>query len=197
MKKTLPILFLLILPLTQLFAQCTTPGNVTISGTGIASGASTGVGCTDRVAVYTASASTGATDYVWKITGTKGITQISPTQYSIVFESSNVTIEVTPMNGTCAGNKSTVNITVSSIPNRPSIQQTGNILDASVTAAEYQWYLGNTAITGATAKTFSPTTNGAYIVEARNVSGCSVFSSSFNFFKTAIQEDAVFSNFRF
>ncbi|WP_017257470.1 T9SS type A sorting domain-containing protein [Pedobacter arcticus] len=197
MKKILPILSLLLLPLSQLFAQCTTPGNVIISGTGIASGANTGVGCTDRVVIYTASTSTGATNYVWNITGTSGITQISPTQYSVVFENSNVTIEVTPMNGACAGNKSTVTITVASIPNRPSVQQTGNNLDANVTAAKYQWYLGNTPITGATSKTFSPTTNGAYIVEAYNASGCSVYSSPFNFFQTAIQEDAIFNNFRF
>lgn len=197
MEKLLPILFLLVLSFNKLFAQCTPPGNVVISGPGIAAGASTGVGCTDRVAVYTVSASASATDYVWKITGTNSTTQISSTQYSVVFENSNVSIEVTPMNGACPGNKSTVNIAVSPIPDRPSIKQTGNILDATVTATVYQWYLGSIAVNGATSKTFSPTTNGTYLVEAKNVSGCSSFSNNFNFFKTAIHEDAIFSNFSF
>lgn len=194
MKRILPLLIILTFSLNKLFAQCTPP---TISGPGIIAGTNTGTGCTDRVAVFTVANSNGATDYNWVITGTRSQTRISATQYSIVFENNDVMIEVTPTNGTCAGTKATVNITVSPTPNKPSIIQTGNSLDASVTATNYQWYLGSNAVIGATSKTFSPTTNGTYLVEAKNASGCSVFSSTFNFFRTAIKEDAIFGNFSF
>nr|WP_294894986.1 T9SS type A sorting domain-containing protein [uncultured Pedobacter sp.] len=189
MRKLLPFLFVLSVSVGNLFAQCTPPPDVTISGPVS--------GCTDRVATYTISTSAGATSYLWNITGTSSKTQQSDTKYSIVFENSNVTIEVTPMNGTCAGNKTTITIPVSQTPNKPSIAQSGNNLDASTTATSYQWYLESTAIAGATAKTFTPTSNGSYLVEAKNANGCSTFSNSFNFFKTAIKEDAVFAGFSF
>ena len=188
MKKLLPLLFVISLAVNHLFAQCTPPGDVTISGPV--------TGCTDRVATYTVSA-TGATSYEWKITGTSSQTPKSATEYSIVFENSDVTIEVTPMNGTCAGSKKTITISVSQTPNKPLISQSGNTLDAGSTAFAYQWYLGKTPINGATSKTYSPASNGSYLVEAKNDKGCSVFSTSFNFYSTAIKEDAIFSDFNF
>lgn len=188
MKKLLPIFFLLGFLSPSVFAQCTTPGDVTITGPL--------TGCTDRVATYTVT-SAGATNYEWKITGTSSQTAQSATSYSIVFENSNVTIEVTPMNGTCAGNKKTITVAVTQTPNKPNVVQSGNTLDAVTTAASYQWYLGSNPVSGATSKTFSPTSNGTYIVEAKSAQGCSVFSNNFAFFRTAIKEDAIFSDFTF
>ncbi len=188
MKKLLPFFFVLSLFSNSIFSQCTTPGDVTITGPL--------TGCTDRVATYTVS-SVGATSYEWKITGTNSQTPQSATSYSIVFENSNVVIEVTPMNGTCAGNKKTITVAVSQTPNKPFVVQSGNTLDANTTAASYQWYLGSTPISGATSKTYSPPSNGTYLVEAKNTQGCSVFSNSFAFFRTAIKEDAIFSDFTF
>lgn len=189
MRKILPFLFVLSLSVGNLFGQCTPPPDVTISGPV--------TGCSDRVATYTISTSAGATSYLWNITGTNSKTKQSDTKYSIVFENSDVTIEVTPMNGTCAGNKTTVTIPVSQTPNKPLVSQNGNVLDAGVTATSYQWYLESAPVNGATAKTFTPSNNGSYVVEAKNANGCSAFSNSFNFFKTAIKEDAIFGDFSF
>lgn len=188
MRKLLPLVFVLSLATGQLFAQCTPPGDATIAGPN--------TGCTDRVATYTVAA-TGATSYEWKITGTSSQTPKSSTEYSIVFENSDVTIEVTPMNGTCAGNKTTITVPVSQTPNKPIISQSGNTLDANTDAFAYQWYAGGKVINGATSKTYSPTANGLYIVEAKNDKGCSMFSNSFSFYSTAIKEDAIFSDFSF
>lgn len=196
MRKLLPFLLLLSLPIQNLFAQCTTPGDVTITGPGITNNTVTGGGCTDRVATYTVSA-TGANDYEWNITGTNSITRKSATEYTVVFENNNVTIEVTPKSGACSGTKKTVTINVTQTPSKPFIVQTGNELDAGVTASSYQWYSNSSPITGATARTYSPASNGVYLVEAKNGNGCSSYSANFNFFRTAIREDAIFSNFSF
>ncbi len=200
MKKLLPLLFVSILSISKLFAQCTPPANITIAGPAVTlvSGVNyTAIGCTDRVAVFTVSEVAGATDYEWQITGTSSQTRVSPTKYSIVYEGNNVNIQVTPKNATCSGNTTTLDVTVYQTPNKPNIIQTGSTLDATTTATNYKWYLGSTVVPGATSKTFIPESNGSYIVEAYNATGCSVYSNSVNYFKTAIQEDAIFSNFSF
>ncbi|WP_442796045.1 T9SS type A sorting domain-containing protein [Pelobium manganitolerans] len=188
MKKILPILFVLSLSSAIVKAQCTPPGELTITGPSS--------GCTDRVTSYTVKAD-GATSYVWEITGTNTKTQQSQTQYNIVFENSAVTIKVTPMNGSCAGTAKTLVVPVSPTPSRPVISQSGNTLDANTSASSYQWYQDSKPIAGATAQTFTPTVNGTYLVEAKNSQGCNSFSTTFNFFKTAITEDAVFNGFVF
>lgn len=202
MKKLLSLLFILALSLNRLFAQCTPPANVTITGPDVTAvnGAPlsfTARGCIDRVAVFTVSTSAGATDYEWTITGTRSFTRVSPTQYSIVFENNTVQIDVTPKNSNCSGNTTSLTVTVSATPNKPSISQTGNELNAGITAAGYQWYNGSTEIKDAKSQTYTPTTNGSYLVQATNNGGCSSFSAPFNFVKTAIREDAIFSNFTF
>lgn len=187
MKKLLSILLFFGLAVNTVFAQCTPPE---IKG-------STS-GCTDRVATYTVVPTADATDFEWKITGTNSITKNSATEYTLVFENNNITIEVTALNGICAGTKNTLTVNVSTTPNKPSIAQTGNELNAGVAATGgYQWYSGSTKIDGATSMTYTPTVNGSYLVEAKNTGGCSSFSAPFNFFKTAIKEDAIFAGFTF
>lgn len=189
MKKALPLVIVFSLALNSLFAQCTPPGDITISGDAS--------GCTDRVAVYTISPSAGATDYVWKITGTSTKTKQTATKYSVVFEENDITIEVTPMNGNCAGTTVVKTIRVSETPIKPNISQNGNTLDAKVDAHAYKWYLDSELIPGATTKTYVPAKNGVYLVEAMNDKGCSAFSSPFNVYNTAVQEDAIFKAFSF
>lgn len=202
MKKLLPLLFIIALSLNQLFGQCTPPANVSISGPGVTPVVGSPLlyaasGCTDRVAVFTISTSPGATDYEWKITGTRSYTRVSATQYSIVYENNTVKIDVTPKNANCSGNTTNLTISVSATPSKPSISQTGNELNAGVTAAEYQWYNNSTKVEGANARIYTPTQNGIYLVEAKNGNGCSAYSSNFSFVKTAIREDAIFQNFTF
>ena len=194
MKKLLPFLFVLtfLLPVYSIAQTCVIPTGGVING-----GNS---GCTDRVATYTISGVSNATTYNWVITGAQDFTKVSNTEYSIVFSSANVTIQVTPINqtnGPCAGNVVSKTVVVSASPAKPVISQTSTTLTAT-TGASYQWYVSNTLIVGASSQTFNPTQSGLYRVESKNtVTGCSTFSDPFNYFTTGIREDARFKTFSF
>lgn len=194
MKKLLLFLFVLTfsIPIYSLAQTCIIPAGGIING-----GAS---GCTDRVATYTISGVTNATTYNWVITGAQDFTRVSDTEYSIVFASANVTIQVTPINqtnGPCSGPVITKTVNVASSPGKPSISQTSTTL-TSTSAASYQWYVSNTLIVGAISQTYNPTQSGLYRVEAKNTTtGCSTFSDPFNYFTTGIREDARFKTFNF
>jgi hypothetical protein len=73
-------------------------------------------------------------------------------------------------------------------PAPPAPTQTGNILTAAITTAIYQWYLGGTAINGATNQTYTITQSGSYTYTyVQNASGCvSAMSPAFNAVLTAI-----------
>lgn len=190
MKKFLPFLFLFIFLNTFIFAQCTPPtgGSITAPATG----------CSDRVATISVSGVSNATSYTWSIVGANS-TRVTDTEYNIVFGSSNVTITVTPANGTngsCTGTPLTRTINVTAAPSKPTISQTGTVLTAS-TSTNYQWYLGSNMIAGATTATYSPTQSGTYYVESKNSNGCGTFSDAFTYFTTAIKEDAKFKAFNF
>ena len=190
MKKFLPFLFLFIFFNAFIFAQCTPPTGGALNAPNI--------GCSDRVATITVTGVSNATSYNWSITGAN-FTKVTDTEYNIVFGSSNVTITVTPANGTngsCTGTPLTKSITVGTAPTKPTITQTGTTLN-STTSTSYQWYLGNNMISGANASAYSPSQNGTYYVESRNANGCSTFSDAFTYFTTAIREDAKFKSFSF
>ena len=190
MKKSLHFLFLFIFLNTFIFAQCTPPTGGTLNAPS--------TGCSDRVATIRVSGVSNATSYTWSIVGANS-TKVTDTEYNIVYGSGNVTITVTPANGTngsCIGTPLTKTITVSAAPSKPTVTQTGTTLNSS-TSTSYQWYLGNNMISGATASTYSPTQNGTYYVESRNANGCSTFSDAFTYFTTAIREDAKFKSFSF
>ncbi|TKC00371.1 T9SS type A sorting domain-containing protein [Pedobacter cryophilus] len=194
MKKLLPFLFVLtfLLPIYSIAQTCVIPAGGVING-----GAT---GCTDRVATYTISGVSNATTYNWVITGAQDFTRVSDTEYSIVFASANVTIQVTPINqtnGPCAGPVVSKTVAVSASPAKPVISQTATTL-TSTTSTSYQWYVSNTLIIGAISQTYNPTQSGVYRVEAKNTAtGCSTFSDPINYFTTAIREDARFKTFSF
>jgi hypothetical protein len=187
MKKSLPFLFLFFFLNTFIFAQCTPPTG------GILNAPNTG--CSDRVATITVSGVSNATSYTWSIVGASS-TKVTETEYNIVYGSGNVSITVTPANGSCAGTPLTKSIIVSASPTKPTITQTGTTLN-STTSTSYQWYLSSNMISGATASTYSPSQNGTYYVESRNANGCSTFSDAFTYFTTAIKEDVKFKSFSF
>ncbi|MDA9555749.1 T9SS type A sorting domain-containing protein [Pelobium sp.] len=195
MKKLLPFLFLAtcLFSVTSSFSQtCITPTGGTINGSG--------TGCTDRVANYTITGVSNATNYTWVITGAQDFNKVSETEYSVVFGSSNVTIQVTPINqtnGPCTGAVISKTIIVSPSPAKPVIAQVSTSLNSSVTGSSYQWYLSSAPISGATAQTYTPTQNGLYVVEVKNSSGCSSFSDPFNYLSTSVREDARFKTFSF
>lgn len=190
MKKLLLYLgFLVFLFLGKVQAQCVNPTGGSISGPT--------TGCTDRVASYTVGGVSNATGYTWNITGAANYSKVSDTEYSIVYGTSNVTISVTPTNGSCTGTPLTTTVNISTAPSQPVISQTANTLN-STSAAFYQWYLNDALITGATSQTYNPTESGIYKVEVKAVAnGCSTFSDGFNYFTTAIGEDKKFQSFTF
>ena len=190
MKKFLPFLFLFIFVNGFIFAQCIPPtgGSITAPITG----------CSDRVATVSVSGVSNATSYIWSIVGAS-FTKITDTEYNIVYGSGDVTITVTPTNGTngsCIGTPLTSTINVSASPTKPTITQTGTTLTASASTS-YQWYLGSSVIAGAIAATYSPSQNGTYYIESKNANSCSTFSDAFTYFTTAIKEDAKFKSFSF
>jgi hypothetical protein len=194
MKKLLPFLVFIfsLLPFRTFSQACVTPTGGVLNGPAS--------GCTDRVANYSVTGVSNATNYNWVITGALSFNRISDTEYSLVFGTSNVTIEVTPINqtnGPCSGTVITRTITVSSPLTKPVISQQALALQSSIIGDSYQWYLSNAPIAGATARTYTPTQNGLYVVEVKNAAGCSSFSDAFNYLSTAIKEDPRFKTFSF
>lgn len=189
MKKILSFAIFIFLFTSQMaFSQVPTGGE--ISGPTSA--------CKDILGFFKVSGVTGATSYEWTITGVEPISvnNVSPTERSIIFGSSNVTITVIPKNADGNGAAITKTVTINALPAKPTISQAGDILTAS-TSPSYQWYLNDTPITGATAKTYTITETGFYEVEAKNTSGCSIKSNRMSYFTTSLKEDVKFKSFTF
>ena len=65
-------------------------------------------------------------------------------------------------------------------PTTPTISENNGILTSSY-ATNYQWYLNDTIIIGATNQQYQPTENGLYQVAIEYGNGCTSFSEEFNF----------------
>jgi len=97
-----------------------------------------------------------------------------------------VNISVTDANGCIATNSVTINEPPPLIVN---ISQFGNILDAGVGFASYQWLDNNlNPINGATSQQFTPQTTGEYSVLVTDANGCSATSFSIMFIADGIAE---------
>lgn len=192
MKKLLPFLFVIasLFPILAHAQTCVIPTGGTINGSDN--------GCSDRTSTYTITGVTNANDYIWVITGAQGFTKVSITEYSIVFGSTNVSIQITPKNnnGSCSGAVVSKTVTVSASLVKPLISQIGSVLNTT-TATSYQWYAGSSAISGAILQSYTPAVNGLYTVEVKNAAGCSTFSDQFNFIKSSVKEDVRFKTFSF
>ncbi len=66
---------------------------------------------------------------------------------------------------------STTTVTVSSIPDKPTITRFGNTIECSQ-ATSYEWYLNGNKIESATAQALIPTENGVYTAIVINAAGC-------------------------
>ncbi|MDZ4756635.1 MAG: T9SS type A sorting domain-containing protein [Bacteroidota bacterium] len=81
----------------------------------------------------------------------------------------------------CSGASSDTTVTVNPKP-VPTITRAGNILSSTTaTGWSYQWYLGTTAISGATSKDYSPPSTGVYMVTVTDANGCVGSSSAFSY----------------
>ena len=70
----------------------------------------------------------------------------------------------------------------------PSVTQVADSLVCSITTATaYQWYFNGNTISGATNKTYKPTTAGSYYVTTTDSYGCTRASANINYVVTAVQ----------
>jgi len=77
----------------------------------------------------------------------------------------------------------------------PVITASGTTLTCSGFSAPYQWYLNGTAISGATASTYTATTNGNYTVEGTGTDGCQDISFVFELAGVGINENEIKQSF--
>jgi len=86
------------------------------------------------------------------------------------FGSHTITYSFTDVNG--CSNLATDVITVSNLPIKPTIQQTGNALQSSQIAAFYEWTLDGIVIPSAINRNFTMLKSGTYSVKITNGFGC-------------------------
>jgi len=133
----------------------------------------------------TLKAASGYASYVWMIYGVV----INPATASSLTTGTGgfYTLTVSDSNGCVLTNSAPVIITVVQRP-VPVIQVDGNSLDAGPGYLRYQWYLGDSAIAGATSQRYTPTASGSYIVEVTQdtVTNCPGKSAAFVFTATGI-----------
>jgi hypothetical protein len=72
------------------------------------------------------------------------------------------------------------------IPATPQITNNGGVLSVGSVTGTVQWYLNNSAISGATSTSFSPSTPGSYTVIVTN-QGCSATSAPFNLSSVGVE----------
>jgi len=97
------------------------------------------------------------------ISGTFNPAQNGAGNYAIKYSYTN--------NNGCSSAKSDT-LTVLVKPNKPSITKSGNTLTCSETSSNYEWYLNDVKINGATSKTYQAITSGIYKVKIINVNNC-------------------------
>nr|MBA3706236.1 PKD domain-containing protein [Bacteroidota bacterium] len=85
----------------------------------------------------------------------------------------------------CASARVAVTGTINTPPATPTITANGTVLSAPA-GFTYQWYLNGTLISGATAQTYTVTTNGNYTVDIKDTKGCSATSNAYNFISIGI-----------
>ncbi|OYU94536.1 MAG: hypothetical protein CFE21_16165 [Bacteroidetes bacterium B1(2017)] len=147
--------------------------------------------CLGDSAVLTANTGTNLS-YQWKKDGANisGATGVSYTAK----ESANYSVLVTNQY-TCFATSSVQAISAVPAPAKPTISRTGDVLTSS-SAATYQWYYNNQAISGATSQTYGLTLKGSYFVKVKNALGCeSVQSDTVQFIPTGIHELNELSSF--
>jgi hypothetical protein len=132
--------------------------------------------CTGSAANFSVTAS-GGTTYQWKLNGTN-ISGATSNTYSIASATAanagNYTVAITNICGTTTSNS--VSLTVNALPN-PTITQTGFTLTTG-TFSSYQWLKNGINIPGATASSYTVTSNGNYTVKVTNANNCTNTSSA-------------------
>lgn len=121
----------------------------------------------------------GADSYQWGSGETTPSITVSPT--------STTTYDVTGTNSFGTDNSS-ITVIVHPLPTPPTILENNGVLESSVTAFTYQWYLDGNPISGANAQTYTPTQDGNYSVEITDQNGCSATSDHFTWETNGIDD---------
>jgi hypothetical protein len=128
------------------------------------------------------------------IVGTGNSINVSPTSTKTYFVyANNGTSGASPANITNSQSVS-VTVTVTSLPNTPTITQNGTTLNSS-SAIGNQWYNQNGIISGAINQSYNPTLSGNYYV-VNTINGCSSASSNtinFIFLSNQDFENSIFT----
>ena len=155
--------------------------NVTPATTSVVNALSTTVICTGETVILE-SVNT-ADSYQWALNGAAiaGATN----QQLTVNTAGDYTLQVTSVNGcTATSIPTTVTLLAATAPNITSTngqysfcQGQSLTLEATTGLANYQWYLNNNAIVGATSATLVVTQTGSYSVSTLSANGCNTSSS--------------------
>jgi len=160
-----------------------TPATPTIAAGGVTTF------CTGGNVTLTASDATSGVTYQWYSGGT-AITGATATTYSATGTANYTVIATSASPASCPSAASTAtSVTVYVTPSTPTIAAGGNTSFCSgssvtLTASDlssgvtYKWYNGGTAITGATATTYSASASGTYTVIATTTNNCSSVASA-------------------
>lgn len=126
------------------------------------------------------------TSYKWNLSG--GGTIISEDTSATVNWTTpgKYVLKVTPIADACNGTAKEINITVRSVE-KPSISQKENKLISS-SATGNQWFLNDSAISGATDSLYSPLTNGNYSVQVTKNGCSSERSDTYSYMVTSIND---------
>ncbi len=120
---------------------------------------------------------TGAISYLWSPS-----TYLSASTGALVTFTPGSTTTYT-VTGTSAFGCTSVDslvVTVFSLPNIPLISESSSVLTSSPELT-YQWYLNGTAISGASAQSYTPLVSGVYSVAVTDSNGCAAMSIDFQF----------------
>jgi hypothetical protein len=88
----------------------------------------------------------------------------------------------------CIISSDTIQLTKYNLPNKPTIAWGGIQFAATTTTTDvnYQWFLTNNSVSGATSATYKPAATGSYKIQITDANGCKNVSDSFSLVVTAV-----------
>jgi hypothetical protein len=160
------------------------------------------VGVYDSIPFYDSLLTT-TRDYIWDFGDpASGINNTANAQYPIhTFSAPGTYTVILTLPSDCNPISVTQQVTITQTPPMVPVITINTIYLESSSAMQYQWYLNNTIIAGATNQTYLPIVNGNYTVTVTDNNGCSQTSGAFNLTSVAlnalqskINEDIIYPN---
>jgi hypothetical protein len=129
--------------------------------------------CSGSSVTLTASSTTPGVTYQW-LKNNLNIANATSATYTA--NAAGAYTVIANLNGCASAASLPINLTVAGVPATPSVTRTGNLLTSN-RPADNQWFKNSVAIPGATATTYTVTSNGIYSVKVIT-NGCSSSSSN-------------------